>query len=184
MRVARFRGEKNLSELTKRLFAFDDPKAATQAEVGRRLAEANPHLPLSRSRALPKAVEPGTLIVVPDVEGVSPRPSVTSLEEESVTVLLERARTAMEQLRPQLDQMHERAVAQIEETERLVNSPAARSVRRHDKEASSILKDVVAASRARRAQLDRIAARREAALQDAYETATSLLERARGLADR
>jgi hypothetical protein len=67
MRVARYRGEKNLQQLATRLYRLD-ASGAPPAEAAPALAEANQQLPLG-SRSLAKEIPAGTLLAVPELDG-------------------------------------------------------------------------------------------------------------------
>lgn len=67
MRMATFKGEKNLSELARRLFQLSECAPAAEVErVEAALLRANPYL-----KDL-NAVRKGAVVIVPDVEGIQP----------------------------------------------------------------------------------------------------------------
>jgi hypothetical protein len=111
MNIAELKGEKTVKTLAKRLLAEpskDTPKT-TQAEMEASLLRLNPQL------AKIGDLEKGAAIVVPDGFGLDPEQSTTPLRGLA-DLLLQRAETALTDLRATLK---EQAAQQAERTERV-----------------------------------------------------------------
>jgi hypothetical protein len=111
MNIAQLKGEKTVKTLAKRLLvepSKDTPKT-TQAEMEASLLRLNPQL------AKIGDLEKGAAIVVPDGFGLDPEQSTTPLRELA-DLLLQRAETALTDLRATLK---EQAAQQAERTERV-----------------------------------------------------------------
>lgn len=179
MRVTRFEGEKNLQELVGRLYAVDDPEART-ADVAAALADANPSLPLRGSGALSKAIEPGTLIAVPDIEGARLTDVSQPVDSSFGQAILERTRGAIEQALSALEADREASVAEVKATLDLIGSKSFKAAAKRDDRLAAALKTVYANASAR---LDDLAAA-ESDQRLAVEGAQSAIVDLLGLANR
>jgi hypothetical protein len=141
MRVTRFEGEKSLQELVRRLYAVDDPKVAT-AGIAAALADANPSLPLRGTGALSKAIEPGTLIAVPEFEGAGLTDASQPVDDSIGEAILERTKAAIELVLPALEADRDASVAEIKATLDLIGSKSFTAAAKRDDKLAAALKTV------------------------------------------
>lgn len=104
MRFVTFKGERNLSELARRVFDIKGPKAAEHTkEAAAALLRTNPHL-----REL-KEVPEGTPIIVPNVPGVPPAETQPAVAAEILAHLRETLKGAQAALEQSLSREAEEA---------------------------------------------------------------------------
>ena len=167
-RIAVTRKGEDLEALTERLFKFDDPKSDHKAAAAS-LAAANRHLPLKKGGSRGKALEEGTFVVVPEVEGATHKESSIPLHHAAAGVLLEGAKQGIERLQVRLDEDRRQSERELGRTLELADSER--------------LQRAAAADKAVAARLDMIRERAKARLESLAETdqtRRTVLDRASG----
>jgi hypothetical protein len=116
MRVARYQGEKNLADVAKRVYRLGAAGAPSAAEAAAALADANEHLALGE-RALPKRVERGTLIAVPELDDAFDGRSALPRNTVAAQILRVRGLAVLERVKDEAELRDAREAADIDALE-------------------------------------------------------------------
>lgn len=126
MRIARLSGEQNLSELVRSLYEIRGPQSARVArEAEAALLKANPHLREPGIRLS------GSMILVPDLPGISPGPAP---DVEPIAMpgrkLVDDTRAAVVELQKRLEDAGKRAEEEGRQTAELLKSEEVQALER------------------------------------------------------
>jgi hypothetical protein len=174
MRVATFRGERNLADLVDRLFEIKGPKAKERArEVQAALLEANPHL-----HDLKKVSE-GTVILVPEVAGVAPVETLPSLQS-GVEELAEGLRRALVAVRAALAAAATAQAAEMRDTLEFLKTKEVKALSKADPALETRLARVASESTARLKEAEALKTVHQQAVSDLQKDLGDMLGRATG----
>lgn len=139
MRITDYRGEKTVKEIAQRVYSFE-AEGPTPAAAGKRLIEANDHLPLNK-RDLTEVIEPGTLIRVPEQKDLEAADS-SSAGTVGVKALFERAAAGLDAMERAMAMDRDRLEEDLRETEMRIESDEFRSAARENRDLAGQLDKV------------------------------------------
>ena len=174
MRVTRFNNQKNLTELVEHLFKVGKTPG-TRAAALNALADANPGIDLRAGR-LAERLEPGTLLVVPEVEGATHNKRSKELGDEAAAALLSRAKVVIADGDRALEESSDRAVTEIKSRIAVLESKEMRQAARGDPEVEKRLELLNEEARQSIERLSEQRAREQTALQEAEATVATLVK--------
>ena len=174
MRVTRFNNQKNLTELVEQLFKVGKTPG-TRAAALNALADANPGIDLRAGR-LAERLEPGTLLVVPEVEGATHTKRSKDLSDEAAAALLSRAKVVIADGNRALEDSSDQAVAEIKSRIATLESQEMRQAARGDPAVEKRLNLLNEAGHQSVERLSEQRSREQTALQEAEATVATLVE--------
>ena len=171
MRVTDYRGEKTVKEIAQRVYSFEG-EGPTPAAAGKRLIEANDHLPLNK-RDLTEVIEPRTLIRVPEQKHLEPADS-SSAGTVGAQALLERAAAGLDAMERAIAMDRDRLEENLRETELRIESDEFQSAARENHDLASQLDEVRKRLDERRNKQDATDEARRLAISGAREALATL----------
>jgi HAMP domain-containing protein len=155
MRLAQYKGERNLTDLAARLFAIQPTASAAQTqEVTEALLRANPHL------ADLSSVPAGAVIVVPDLPQIPAAGEVNSAAG-AVGPLLDELHRRLDAARGLLQEAARQRKDEAEQTLQLLQAGELAALVRKDPSAKALLEGIRQATEADLKEADRLSTDQE-----------------------
>jgi hypothetical protein len=171
MRVTKFQGERNLTELVGRIFDLDRSTVGPR-EIAAAVADANPELNL-KGGALATRLTTGELIAVPEIDGAVTTRAAQPLSREAVRAVLRETAEALKTLPEAVTADADIARADQDATSAALSSTAFRRAIRDDARAKDRVKEIRAAA----AERAKLADERVDTAEEAIAQAKAVIER-------